>query len=247
MLEKEAPIFLIHQKEYTGTYPPFYPSTDSEAIKNIERNWETIRDELNANGGFKTMNAPHIKGEQGWKVIYLLHHGWLKPAVANAFPQTMALLYRIPNLTFAAFSMLEPGASLAPHYGDTNTTVRHHLGIEVPAPAPICALQVKEEIKGWETGRILHFNECHLHSAWNHSDQRRIVFAFDTLRPNLAPKRTFILARILAAETLSFFKNSFGLFKSLPNILHLLFYWLFAGCWFLYLPLQKGWKNLKTT
>ena len=245
MAAQEPPLYLIYRSGYQGIYPPFHNPAEFEWISAIEQNWRVIRDELFANPDFKAMTAPHIKGEHGWKAFYLVNFGWRKHNNIKKFPETMSILSNnVPHLTFAAFSMLEPGASLLPHYGDTNTIIRCVLGIEAPVPAPVCALQVAGEMKSWEEGKIIMFSECHLHTAWNHSDKRRIILSFDTMRPEFVSKKRIICARVLAAETLFFLNNSFTGFSSFSKRLEKPFYWLIAFAWWMYLPLQQKLKFL---
>ncbi len=242
---QESPLYLIYRRGYQGIYPPFHNPSEFEWTSAVEQNWRVIRDELFASPQLKSMNAPHIKGEDGWKGLYLVNFGWMKHNNIKKFPETMKILCNnVPHLTFAAFSVLEPRASLLPHYGDTNTIIRCVLGIEVPAPAPVCALQVADEVKSWEEGKVIMFSECHLHTAWNHSGRRRIILSFDTMRPEFVNKKRIICARVLAAETIFCLNNAFKWFSFLSKHLYYLFYWMFAAVWWLYLPLQQKLKVL---
>jgi aspartyl/asparaginyl beta-hydroxylase (cupin superfamily) len=244
MNRTEPPLYLINQTGYSGIYPPFHNTDEFPWIKEIEQHWEAIRDELYAQGVFATMDAPHVEGESGWKGIYLINFSWIKHDTCRKFPQTMKVLKHVPNLTFAAFSMLEAGASLAPHWGDTNTIARCALGLEVPAPAPVCALQVADQVKSWEEGKIIMFSECHLHTAWNHSNKRRLIFTFDTMRPEFAASGNVICARVLAAESLFFLTTRFKWFSSLTKYLYKPLYWLAAAAWYIYLPFQRKFSFL---
>ncbi len=99
-------------------------------------------------------------------------------------------------------------------------------------------------MKSWEEGKIIMFSECHLHTAWNHSDKRRIILSFDTMRPEFASKKHIICARVLAAETLFFLNNSFPWFSFFSKRFEKLLYWPLAFVWWFYLPLQGKLKFL---
>jgi hypothetical protein len=244
MSRSEHPQYLIGKTGYSGIYPPFHNPAEFIWIKDIEQNWKAIREELFENAQFNTMNAPHIKGEGGWKAIYLINFTWTKHAICKKFPTTMKTLKAVPHLTFAAFSLLEPGASLQPHWGDTNTVIRCALGLEVPAEAPVCALKVADEVGSWEEGKVIMFSECHLHTAWNNSDKRRIVLSFDTMRPEYAAHKNWICARVLSGETLFFLTQGFKAFALAANYFYTLFYGVAAVAWYVYLPLQRRLKFL---
>jgi hypothetical protein len=239
MKAPEPAMYFLNKTGYHGVYPPFHNKAEHAWAKIIEENWMVIRDELYAHSGFRSFVAPHVSISAGWKGFYLLNYGWIKPDFYKKFPNTAALLENVPNLTFAAFSLLEPGAELLPHFGDTNTIIRCAMGIEVPAEAPVCALQVGNEIRSWKEGEILMFSECHKHAAWNKSDRRRIVFSFDFMLPAYRSSKNVICSRVLAAETLAYLNNNFRFFTSISRNFYMLFYWAITALWFIYLPLQR--------
>ncbi len=236
---QEPPLYLINKTGYKGLYPPFYNPAEFSWVKEVEKYGTEIAMELAVYGHFNAMNAPHVKGENGWKGLYLINFSWRKHATCKQFPNTMKALQAVPHLTFAAFSLLEPGSSLEPHWGDTNTVIRCAMGIEVPESAPVCALKVGNEVKSWEEGKLIMFSECHLHSAWNYSNKRRIVFSFDTLRPEFVPQKKIICARVLAAETLFFLTNKFHWFSFFDKHFYHVLYWSATIAWYLYLPIQR--------
>ncbi len=235
----EPPLYNLQQTGYKGGFAPFYKADNFEWVKEVEQNWHIVEAEFKKQVGFKTYNAPHVKGEDGWKGLQLLNFGWKHHGNCSKFPKTMQLLQKVPNLTFVAFSILEPGAALQPHFGDTNTIIRAHLGIEIPAPAPECALQVSDITCGWEEGKIILFSECYLHSAWNKSSKRRIILCFDTMREPYIKAKLWICARVMAAQTLSFLNNVSGNFNWLIKLFQVPLYWSATFAWYLYLPVQQ--------
>jgi beta-hydroxylase len=89
----------------------------------------------------------------------------------------MRLLERIPNLVTAGFSSLRPGTQIAPHTGYPDGVLRCHLGLIVPDND--CGIRVGAEIRHWEVGKCLIFDDTLDHEAWNNSDRTRIILLLD--------------------------------------------------------------------
>jgi beta-hydroxylase len=100
-------------------------------------------------------------------------------------PKTAAALRRIPNATLAMFSRLGPGAHVKPHHGHSTLVLRYHLGVLVPpgATAERLALRVGRDVRPWEAGKSLVFDDMNEHEAWNRTDATRVVLMVDFLRP----------------------------------------------------------------
>ena len=57
-----------------------------------------------------------------------------------------------------------------------------HLPLVVP---PHCGFRVGNEVRAWEVGKLLIFDDTIEHEAWNNSAEDRIVLIFDIWRPEL--------------------------------------------------------------
>ena len=90
---------------------------------------------------------------------------------------------RVANQPTAMFSLLRAGARIAPHSGMFNTRLICHLPLIVP---PRCGFRVGNEVREWEEGKLLIFDDTIEHEAWNESDQDRVVLIFDIWRPELS-------------------------------------------------------------
>ena len=194
---------------YSGNFPKFHSVDEFPQLKIIESRWKLIRDELIASNGFRELNAPHSTESGGWKGLYLNNFGWLNKANIKASPQLVSTLGQIPDVVFVAVSILEPGAKLDPHWGDSNTTVRCALGLKVPGDAPECCLQVGDEMRSWKEGHLLLFSECYLHSAVNLSQERRVVLTVDIVRPEYINIKSSICANVLAWQTITAIRSRF--------------------------------------
>jgi beta-hydroxylase len=69
-----------------------------------------------------------------------------------------------------------------PHVGWAESVYRLHLALDVP---PGCRLRVADDMRSWEEGRCLIFDDTVEHEAWNDSDRPRGVLLLDFLRPGL--------------------------------------------------------------
>jgi len=124
-----------------------------------------------------------------WRVVYLRHYLRDSDAVIrNEFPVTMRLLNGF-GCCSAFFSVLEPKVELLPHAGYYKGVLRYHLGLIVPPRGksltgiPNCHLEVDGQKLEWEVGKDLLFDDCRMHSAYNHSTVDRVVLLLDVKRP----------------------------------------------------------------
>lgn len=93
------------------------------------------------------------------------------------FPATHDLLSCIPTINYAAFSRLSPRASLASHAHMNPDSLIMHMGLQVP---PGCGLMVDGKVETWKRpGQQIIFDDNLMHSAWNNSEQDRIVLYVD--------------------------------------------------------------------
>ena len=126
-----------------------------------------------------------------WNVFELWTH--TRPHLGNLIevPVTSRLLSAMPDAVghrygLSYFSVLQPGVHVAPHCGPTNTRIRVHLGLRVPAGA---AMRVGTETRSWEEGRCLVFDDSWEHEAMNPSDRPRAVLLVDVWHPELSAEQ----------------------------------------------------------
>jgi aspartyl/asparaginyl beta-hydroxylase (cupin superfamily) len=140
-----------------------------------------------------------------WSSLYLWDNG--KPVEANVArcPAAYeALLHApMPHISTRApvvmFSRLKPGARIPPHTGMLNARLICHLPLIVP---PNCGFRVGNEVREWEEGKLLIFDDTIEHEAWNDSDEDRVVLIFDIWRPELSQdERTAVAAMFEAVDS----------------------------------------------
>jgi len=123
-----------------------------------------------------------------WSTLYLWENGAPVEKNVARFPKTFAALQQAPLAHIGVrapsilFSMLKAGAKIAAHNGMINTRLICHLPLIVP---PACGFRCGNEVREWEEGKLLIFDDTIEHEAWNDSDQDRIILIFDVWRPEL--------------------------------------------------------------
>ncbi len=204
-LRPKKPWFSHDGGSFEGAEPFYFETSGFPWVARIEQHWETIRDELvglanEHNDSLQPYaNTSMISRPKSWKTFGLMFWSIVTRKNCIKAPKTWALLKTIPNITAASFNLLEPGATIKPHNGDTNAIIRCHLGLVVPGTAPQCAFRVGSEIRGWEEGKFLMFCDAHEHTAWNNTNQLRYILVVDVMRPEYAARSRAISARVLAS------------------------------------------------
>jgi Tfp pilus assembly protein PilF len=137
-----------------------------------------------------------------WSSLYLWENG--RPVEDNVrrCPRTFAALQKVPlahigvRAPVVMFSWLKPGARIPPHTGAMNARLICHLPLLVPGNG---ALRVGNEVREWEPGRLLIFDDTIEHEAWNDSAEDRVVLIFDIWRPELSEEEREAVAAMFAA------------------------------------------------
>jgi beta-hydroxylase len=150
-----------------------FPFTETLAA-----NWEAIREEV-LNLSRESFTPFFSKGrlyEGKWDVFGLYTFGRKNEQNCALCPETTRVVETVPRMVTAAFSWLEPGTHIKPHVGYTPAVLRCHLGLIVPDH---CALRVGPEVRGWQEGKCMVFDDTTEHEAWNRSQSMRVVLIID--------------------------------------------------------------------
>ena len=145
----------------------------------LEASLGVVQGELAALGEADFPESPDSLGlrpggydERGWRWFGLTGAG-APEAHAERCPRTLEACRAVPGLVNAAFSRLLPGTHLEPHHGELQGVLRCHLPLVVPAGD--LGLRFGDEVRRWEEGRALVFDDGHEHEAWNRGDGPRTV------------------------------------------------------------------------
>lgn len=213
----------IYVQEPTGYYFPglpqiqFYDTADFEWVPTVEAAADAIKQELLAllaqgTEGFRPyiqteidrarVDDNRLRDNDDWSALFLCENGKRSEDVIARCPSSWAALQAAPmphiaNSPTAMFSLLRPGARIAPHTGTHNARLICHLPLIVP---PGCRFRVGNETREWTEGKVLIFDDSIEHEAWNDGDEDRVVLIFDIWRPELSEQeRAEVAALFLGA------------------------------------------------
>jgi ornithine lipid ester-linked acyl 2-hydroxylase len=174
----------------------FFDEADFPWVRLVEARWPAIRAELDdvlrdqehlPNFQDISTDQYQLTQDDRWKTYFFRAYGFQVDAHLARCPETAKALDEIPGLTTAMFSILAPGKRIPPHVGPYKGVLRYHLALKVPAPAEHCGITVHGETRHWEEGKSLVFDDVWEHSAWNETDDTRVVMFVDFIRPMRAP------------------------------------------------------------
>jgi len=99
----------------------------------------------------------------------------------------------------AFFSILSPDKHIPAHKGPFNGVLRYHLGLIVPEPKEKCRIRVHDQMKTWDEGQSLIFDDTYEHEVWNETAGFRVVLFVDFVRPIKFPFSLFNKLIVFAA------------------------------------------------
>lgn len=170
----------------------FFPKSDFPWVAAVEASWQDILDELNALmtrpeniPAFQDISPAQARLTQGndWRTFFLYAYGHTLEDNCSRCPRTVEALAHIPGMKTAMFSILAPGMHIPEHRGPYNGVLRYHLGLIIPEKATCCRIRVDSDVRHWEAGESLIFDDTYLHEVWNESPQQRVVLFVDFERP----------------------------------------------------------------
>jgi ornithine lipid ester-linked acyl 2-hydroxylase len=170
----------------------FFETASFPWVADLEAGWRTIRAELDAlmPNRYQIPNFQDVSPEQAsltegdeWKTFFFYVYGCNIERNCARCPQTTRRLRCIPGMKTAMFSILAAGKHIPEHRGLYNGVLRYHLGLIIPEPQTSCRIRVRNEVRSWEEGKSLIFDDSHPHEVWNDSDSCRVVLFVDFVRP----------------------------------------------------------------
>ena len=187
---------LIPQYSLVGN-TPFIDGQKFSCTPYLEDNWHIIRKELDnilqhteELPNFQDISpdqAYHISKDPLWKTYFLYGYGIKGEQNCQRCPETTRIIESIPGIQTAFFSILLPGKHIPEHRGPYKGLVRCLLGLKIPEPREKCRIRVADEIRHWEEGKAMFFDDSFRHEAWNETDDIRVVLFLDIVRPMRFP------------------------------------------------------------
>lgn len=175
---------------------PFLDSDKFSWTALLEDNWESINQELGEILKYKeelptfqdiSPDQASISSDNLWKTYFLYGYGIKFDANCDRLPETTRIIEQIPGMKTAFFSILMPGKHIPEHRGPYKGVLRCHLGLIIPQPGELCAIRVGDEVRHWQPGKCLVFDDSYPHEAWNKTDEIRVVLFLDIIRPMRFP------------------------------------------------------------
>jgi aspartyl/asparaginyl beta-hydroxylase (cupin superfamily) len=240
----EPDLYFLKESSYNGQHPNYFNPKNFEWVVELEKNYLTIVEEIDGLlVGRETMppniNPPYLSAPDAWHNFYFFNFRWYDHKNCKRYPKTFALINTIPSVSFAGITVLEPHSKVLPHIGETNATIRCHLGLKIPGNYLDCGIKVNGEDSGYYEGKLLMFSDAHFHTTWNNTNERRFLLIVDIIQPQFAHKGNWVCANSLAALTLKFVDEKISIIKPLPNLVLKILLKVLATAWFIYLPIQK--------
>jgi aspartyl/asparaginyl beta-hydroxylase (cupin superfamily) len=174
----------------------FFDPGDYPWVAKVEAEWLAIRKELDLLlvrrdeiPNFQDLSVkqkPLTEGAQ-WKTFFLYGYGQEAEENCKKCPETVRILKYIPRMKTAMFSILAPGKHIPEHRGMYKGMLRYHLGLIIPGPPGGCRIRVGQDIRSWQEGKSLVFDDSHPHEVWNDTDSYRVVLFVDLVRPLFFP------------------------------------------------------------
>lgn len=172
---------------------------DWRVARVLEANFAMIRAEVMASMDNGRLLEQGIEDTEGltdagqWKELNLLFQGITQGQNSKLCPETVALIEReIPEAASMVrgavkVSVLTPGTVIRPHHGPSNTRMRCHLGVRIPGSAYIRAGDPEDpsNLREWEEGRVICFDDSYRHEVWHEGTEKRIILTVDVWHPDM--------------------------------------------------------------
>ena len=170
---------------------PFFNIEYVPNSKLLESNWEIIRGELLELLKDEDTIPPiqsisktqeYLTTDKKWKAFFLKIYGNYIDKNCATCPLSTEIIKKIPNVSTAFFSILDGHKHISKHEGSYKGVLRCHLGLITPKDKK-SKISVGGEIRYWEEGKALLFDDTYPHEVWNDSDEKRVVLLLDIERP----------------------------------------------------------------
>lgn len=170
------------------TARPFWDAAQFAGARQLEAAAPLIRDELlrlRQSSVFGPEPESDLVAEGLWAQFDFSIDGRKLEENCALCPETTRVLDSLEEAQgcdLMLFSANVPGTHLRPHCGPHNARLRCHLALLVPEG---CSLRVGTEVRTWEEGRCVLFDDSFEHEVWNRGQGTRVVLLVDFWHPEL--------------------------------------------------------------
>jgi hypothetical protein len=128
----------------------------------------------------KIAQRPGVDGPSAICRALAVHIGWAPKCSGD--PPGPHGNSRCDHGKHAFFSYVAGHTHILPHCGFTNGHLRCHLSLVATGKSRI---RVGEEVREWQLGKIVVFDDTFEHEVWNNSTEAGLVLLFDIFHPEL--------------------------------------------------------------
>jgi aspartyl/asparaginyl beta-hydroxylase (cupin superfamily) len=181
------------------TSRPYWDSSQFACAAKLESASGIIREEvlgLREQPVFKAEPEADLVTAGTWAQFELALAGRMIEENCARAPRTAKVLGELEeaqDCDFMMFSANVPGTHLRPHCGTTNTRLRCHLGLIVPEG---CSMRVRTEVRPWEEGKCLIFDDSFEHEVWNQGTGTRVILLVDIWHPEVTPIERLVIQQL---------------------------------------------------
>lgn len=158
----------------------FFDPPTFACLQPLQQNWQAIRAEYDAVASTAFVSPESIHNG-GWTVIGMRFQDQDLPGRFST-PLTRRLCEAIPGCHTYGFSIMRPGCVITPHIGHTDQVLRVHLGLY---SNPHCGIRVGQEVRSWQPGELLVFDDMVEHETWNRGRWSRAILLVDVYKSAL--------------------------------------------------------------
>ncbi|XP_030026848.2 aspartyl/asparaginyl beta-hydroxylase isoform X2 [Manduca sexta] len=157
--------------------------------RNLEASWKTILKEGEAARALYEQEKEGLKERGEWSQLDIFVRGQEIPGRCKKAPITCSIVRQELAAVGCKrgqikFSAMEAGTHVRPHVGPTNCRLRMHLGLSNTKDTYI---RVDKEIRQWQAGKVLMFDDSFEHEVWHNGTGSRLVLIVDVWHPDLTP------------------------------------------------------------
>lgn len=233
-------------KKYEGLAPPFFEVENETWYATLMAGKEEIKQEFLSKHQqeFRPYyNNTFANKENQWQIIPLKFWGLNKRKMGKSYPIANAIINKIPFVSSATFSKLNPQTSIDPHVGDSNIMYRIHVPLIIPAKLPACGFKISDKSISWDENKIFAFCDAHQHEAWNNTNEDRVIFILDIIRPEFQESYKWNRSQLLATLWLQFAFQKTNILAHIPFFIKKMLMNFLACFAFVYVPIHNFFIN----
>lgn len=230
---------------YQSDLPAFFEPNQFEWAKYLKEHASELKSEVlkvidERDGQLKGYFSESVNSnDQQWHTLALKTWNIKVKKNLEEVPFISKWMDKHPEVVSASINILNPGAKIDKHQGDTNAIYRCHFGIEIPDGLPKLGFNVKGESRPWTEGDSLIFLDANEHYAWNDSGGRRVLFLYDVVRPEFIQQKNKVCINVRAFLLLQYSAEKWKWLKRGSKRLHRFFFWCMRVTLYVAYPIQK--------